>query len=109
MGPHDPENWWYVRCASLLRKIYIKEPIGVSRLKTIYGGRQSRGSKPEHFKKGSGSIIRKALQQLENAGLVAKEEKKGRKLTARGRSFLDRVAHKLKLKIQKEIPELRKY
>lgn len=35
-----PQNkdWWYARCASILRKVYIHGPIGVSDLRSEYGG-----------------------------------------------------------------------
>ncbi|MEM2587429.1 MAG: 40S ribosomal protein S19, partial [Candidatus Bathyarchaeia archaeon] len=52
-APQNPD-WWYVRCASLLRKIYIMGPIGVERLRSEYGGRKRRGVRPEHARKGSG-------------------------------------------------------
>ncbi len=106
--PEDPD-WWYVRCASLLRKLYIHGPVGVERLRTAYGGRTKSRVKPEVFKKGGGSIIRKALQQLEKAGLVMKVEGKGRMLTPEGRSLLDRIATKVFRELQKSIPELKKY
>lgn len=89
--PTNPD-WWYVRCASILRKLYLHGPIGVSRLRKMYGGRRRHGLKPPHFWKGSGSIVRKALQQLEKAGLVEKINKKGRVLSSKGRSFLDNMA-----------------
>ncbi len=90
--PSDPD-WWYKRCASILRRLYVKGPTGVERLRTAYGGRNRRGVRPDHFKKGSGSIIRTALQQLENAGLVEHEKGTGRRLSSKGRSFLDKLAH----------------
>jgi small subunit ribosomal protein S19e len=86
-------DWWYVRCASILRRLYVKGPTGVARLRTAYGGRKRRGVRPGHFARGSGSIIRKALQQLEKAGLVEHEKGSGRRLSNKGRSFLDRLAH----------------
>ena len=92
--PVDP-LWWYTRCAAVLRKINILGPIGVSKLRTHYGGKKNRGYKPEHFKKGSGNIIRKVLQQLESAGLAKQVEKgihKGRILTPSGKSVLDKAA-----------------
>ncbi|MEM2910631.1 MAG: 30S ribosomal protein S19e [Nitrososphaerota archaeon] len=92
--PVDPD-WWYVRCAAVLRKVYIKGPIGVSRLRTLFGGRHRRGYRPPVFAKGSGSIIRKALQQLETAGLLTKEGRKGRMLTAKGRELLEEAAKAL--------------
>ncbi|MFX0169986.1 MAG: 30S ribosomal protein S19e [Candidatus Hodarchaeota archaeon] len=95
--PTDPD-WWYLRCASILRRLYVKGPTGVSRLRTAYGGRNRRGSRPDHFAKGSGSIVRKALQQLESAGLVEHDKGTGRQLTSQGRSFLDKLAHIMKTK-----------
>ncbi|HDJ26676.1 MAG TPA: 30S ribosomal protein S19e [Candidatus Bathyarchaeota archaeon] len=111
--PQDPD-WWYVRCASLLRKLYMRGPIGVERLRSMYGGRKDRGHRPEHHVKGSGSIIRKALQQLEEAGLVTKAVNErgvviGRVLTPKGRSLLDRIATEVKRELEKTMPELRKY
>jgi small subunit ribosomal protein S19e len=89
------KDWWYVRAASILRKVYRFGPIGVSKLRTKYGSKKNRGVKPEHFYKGSGSIIRKTLQQLENAGLLQKVEKgirKGKVITPKGKSLLDKTA-----------------
>jgi len=106
--PQNPD-WWYVRCASILRKLYIHGPVGVSRLRTAYGGRKRRGTRKEHFRKGSGAIIRKALQQLEAAGLVAKIEGEGRGLTPEGRSLLDRLSNRIFRDLQKKMPELKKY
>lgn len=107
--PTQPD-WWYTRCASILRKLYVKNTIGVSRLRAEYGGGKNRGSAPIQARSGSGSIVRKILQELEGVGLVEKKESEGRKLTAKGVSLLDRVAHKVRSSLQKEaIPELRKY
>jgi small subunit ribosomal protein S19e len=94
----------------VLRKLYIKNTIGVSRLRAEYGGGKNRGSAPVQARSGSGSIVRKILQELEGVGLVEKKESEGRKLTSKGVSLLDRVAHKVRSSVQKEaIPELRKY
>ncbi len=111
--PQDPD-WWYVRCASLLRKLYMRGPIGVERLRSMYGGRKDMGHRPEHHRKAGGSIIRKALQQLEAAGLVEKALDRqghvvGRVLTPKGRSLLDRIATEVKRELEKLMPELRKY
>ncbi|MBD3259349.1 30S ribosomal protein S19e [Candidatus Woesearchaeota archaeon] len=97
--PINPD-WWHVRAAAVLRSVYIKGPIGVSKLRTKYGGKVYRGKsvKPPHFRKCSGSIIRKILQQLESAGLLEKEDKnikKGRKVSGNGRKFLDNIAKEI--------------
>jgi len=106
--PENPD-WWYVRAASILRKLYIYGPVGVERLRTAYGGRVDLGVARKHVRKGGGSNIRKILQQLEKAGLVTKVDKKGRILTPLGRSLLDRIATKVFRELVKEMPELRKY
>ena len=87
-------DWWYKRAASILRQLYVHEIVGVERLRTRYGGRKNRGQKPEKFRKGSGKIIRVILQQAEAAGFVEKiktTKKAGRKLTEKGRAFLESI------------------
>ncbi|MDI6639782.1 MAG: 30S ribosomal protein S19e [Methanocellales archaeon] len=106
--PPSSEDWWYVRCASILRRVYIDGPVGVSRLRSFYGGRESRGSQPERFSKGSGSIIREAVQQLEKAGYI-RSMKGGRVISPQGQSFLDNIANELKKEFVKEISTLEKY
>lgn len=93
--PEQPD-WWYARAASLLRRIYIDGPVGISRLRSYYGGRQNRGQAPEHFRKAGGKILRTILQQLEQAGLVRKIERRGRKLTQKGAAMLDNLAKQMK-------------
>ncbi|MBU2560801.1 MAG: 30S ribosomal protein S19e [Nanoarchaeota archaeon] len=93
--PPKREDWWHVRCAAVLRSVRLLGPVGVQKLRTKYGGRKQRGHKPEHFYKGSGNILRKALQQLEAAGLIKyKKEgvRKGRIITPKGISLMDKAA-----------------
>jgi len=91
-------SWWFERVASILRQIYLRGVIGVGRLRTRYGGKKDRGMKPSHFFKGSGKIVRIIMQDAEKAGLVEKSKGKkvGRKMTAKGKSFMDEVAVSLK-------------
>ena len=91
----DHENFWYIRCASLLRKIYMKKSIGVMKLRKSYGGRSRNHVHLKHSKRASGAIIRRCLQQLEQAGLVKTIEGKGRVLTPSGVSLLDKTAMEL--------------
>lgn len=104
-GPHkerppEQKDWYYQRAASVLRQVYLHGPIGVSRLRTKYGGRKDRGVRPEHHVKAGGKIIRTILQQLEALGLVEQKQigqRKGRVVTPKGRSFLDNIAHEVAL------------
>ncbi|MFH1821172.1 MAG: 30S ribosomal protein S19e [Methanobacteriota archaeon] len=98
--PPEQQDWWYMRAASLLRRIYIDGPVGISRLRSFYGGRQNRGQAPEHFHKAGGKIIRVVLQQLEKAGLVSKAERKGRRLTHKGVSMVEDVAKQMRSEVK---------
>ena len=108
--PPMDSDWWYVRAASLMRKLYLYGPVGLSRLRSAYSYRAKIGDKmrPERTRKAGGAIIRKILQQLEQAGLVAKT-KQGRVLTPEGKSLVDRVASKIAKELIKTRPELAKY
>ena len=106
--PTNPD-WWFVRCASILRKIYVKGPIGIELLRQQYGGRIDRGARPEHARKGSGAIVRNALHQLQKAGLVKPQRTEGRVVTNEGRQLLDRLSTELKRELEKTQPELAKY
>ncbi len=90
MPPEDPD-WWFIRAAAVLRRVYVDGPLGVERMRSFYGGNKNRGSKPNAFRKGSGSILRKSLQQLEAAGLVI-HDKTGRRVSPAGMSFLDNLS-----------------
>jgi small subunit ribosomal protein S19e len=96
--PPEDKDWWYIRAASILRAIYLKGPVGVERLRTKYGSRKNRGMKPEKFYKASGKIIRVILQQATKAGLAehVTGKKTGRRLTKKGKEFLEELATQLK-------------
>jgi small subunit ribosomal protein S19e len=89
--PPTDEDFWFVRCASILRQVYVNDGVGVTKLRRHYGGRKRRGVKPQKHAPAGGSTIRKALQGLEKAGLL-KKEKAGRTLTPNGRKLLDEAA-----------------
>jgi len=96
--PPQQKDWWYIRAAAVLRTIYKEGPIGISKLRSKYGGKKNRGSKPEKFRKGSGSVIRKIVQQLEAAGLIKYKKEgvnKGRIITPAGVSILNKAAAKI--------------
>ncbi len=106
--PQNPD-WWYTRCASILRKIYIHGPIGIEKLRADYGGRKDRGVKPDRTAKAGGSTIRKVLQQLETVGYIETQKTRGRKTTRQGRKLLQELAEELNKELTKQNPELKKY
>ncbi len=107
--PPVDANWWTTRVAAVLRKVYLDGPIGTERLREHFGGFRDRGSKPNKAVKGSGSVARKALQQLEAAGLVQNVQAQGRIVTPEGRRLMDNAAHTVKGKVAESIPGLSKY
>jgi len=96
--PPLQEDWWFMRSAAILRRIYLKGPVGVQRLRTAFGGRRRRGHKPAHSRKAGGKIIRLILQQLEKSGYIQKVEKprKGRIITSKGQRLLNKMAKGIK-------------
>ncbi len=102
-------DWWYLRSASVLRKIYLYGTVGIQRLSTEYGGKRDRGSAPYHARAGSRSILREILQQLEKAGLVQRYKNVGRRVTAEGQRLLDQLSRETLKGLAEKRPELAKY
>lgn len=95
LAPYDPD-WYYTRAASLARKVYLRQGLGVGALRRSYGGRdKSRGCAPERHALAAGGLVRHILQQLESIGIVEKAAsgaKKGRRITPQGQRDLDLIA-----------------
>merc|ERR1711924_42179 len=78
-------DWDYIRAAAIARRGYLRKGTGVGSFKKIFGGRGHRGTRPEKFATGSGSIARHCLKQLEALKILEKVEGgKGRQITAQG-------------------------
>ena len=103
MPPEDPD-WWFTRAAAVLRRVYVDGPLGVERMRSFYGGNKNRGSRPNAFRKGSGSVLRKSLQQLEAAGLII-HDKTGRRVSPAGMSFLDNLSQEVKVTPPAPVPK----
>ena len=109
--PPEQEDFWYVRSASLLRKVAQNEPVGVERLATEYGSKK-RGSnryavRPGEHSAGSRKLIRASLQALEEDGLVSTASGEGRRITDEGEAFLSEVAADVLDDLDR--PELERY
>ncbi|XP_058180795.1 small ribosomal subunit protein eS19x-like [Rhododendron vialii] len=94
LAPYDPD-WYYIRAASMARKIYLRGGLGVGAFRRIYGGSKRNGSRPPHFCKSSGSVARHILQQLQNMNIVDFDPKGGRRITSSGQRDLDQVAGRI--------------
>ena len=91
--PIEDPDFWHKRAASIMRQLYLRQIVGVGRLRTRYGSRKNRGSQPARFYKSGGKAIRVILQQAEAAGLVEKSKgtKAGRQLTLKGKQFVEEI------------------
>ena len=120
--PPTQENWWYLRTAAILRKVARNGPVGVTHLAQAFGGKKDNGVMPNTPGVASRHIIRTALQQLEDAGLVEKAPTKevqgvdgpvqlyaGRRITAAGQKLVDNVAHSVRGDAEAQYPGLAKY
>lgn len=109
--PPEQEDFWYLRGASLLRKVATEGPVGVSRLATEYGDRGEGTARfetrPGRHVDGSRKIIRTLLQQLEDEDLVLLEEGAGRRISPDGRALLDEVADEVMSELDQ--PDLERY
>jgi small subunit ribosomal protein S19e len=91
--PTNPD-WWLTRAASVMRKLYLHGPVGLTDLERAYGGTKALYYNPKHHRDAGGSSIRKILHQLEQAELVAKTPK-GRVLSPKGRALLDKTSRQV--------------
>jgi small subunit ribosomal protein S19e len=92
MPPFDPD-WYFVRAASIARKIYLNGGIGVGALAHWYGKvNKGKKTKPAHHATASRGLIRHILIQLERIGVVESLEDGGRKVTKEGQKDLDTIA-----------------
>ena len=108
--PPQKSDWWYTRCASILRKIYLHGPLTVNDLRTIYGdGKRKMYYGARHHRDASGAIIRNAIHGLEKLGYLEKVEKKGSVVTRQGMQKLDKLSTEILNELIKIRPELKIY
>jgi len=94
-NPPEQKDWYHLRAASILRKVYINGPLGTSKLRKHYSTKKNRGHQREKTTLAASKIIRSILQQLEKAGYIVQAQKgahKGRLITPKGKSFLDKLS-----------------
>ncbi|MDP2437923.1 MAG: 40S ribosomal protein S19 [archaeon] len=96
-GPHrenapiDPD-WYYIRAASVARRIYIRGGTGVGALTGVYGAASKGGVRCSHHQKAARGVIRSVIKQLEAQGILRASPKGGRSISSKGRKELDLIA-----------------
>lgn len=106
--PQNPD-WWYTRCASILRKVYLHGPMDVNDLRKEYGGGKAVGYGARNHRDAGGVIIRRAIQGLEKLGYIEKVAGKGRVVSKNGMKKLDGLATEILKQLAIETPQLKVY
>ena len=108
--PPQQPDWWYTRCASIMRKIYLHGPLTVNDLRTIYGdGKRKMYYGARHHRDASGAIVRNAMHGLEKLGYLEQVEKKGRVVSRQGMQKLDKLATEILAELIQTTPKLKIY
>merc|ERR1711890_109908 len=85
------EDWYYIRAASIARKVYLRQYTGVGGLKKVYGGAGRRGTLRQKYMKASGGLIRHILQQLEEMQVIEKCDAGVVRVVAESRATANRI------------------
>ncbi|MDR3395613.1 MAG: 40S ribosomal protein S19 [Parasulfuritortus sp.] len=113
LAPYEA-NWFFIRAAAIARRVYLENRgVGVKTLRTIFGSNQRNGTVSSHRHIADGKIIRYCLKQLGKMGFVdlvitqAEDETgktvqiatKGKRVTKKGRSEMDKIATQIYRKL----------
>ena len=91
LPPSNPD-WFFTRAAAIARFVYCYPNTGVGGLCKVHGSKKNKGHRPGKHADASSSVMRKALQALEKAGILGASAEKGRVVSENGKRDLDQVA-----------------
>jgi small subunit ribosomal protein S19e len=91
------DDWFYIRCAAVLRRVYLRPGTGCGGLGKAFANKKNNGSAPEHTVKASRGALQWACQALQKINLVKPGKIKGRVITKEGRKKVDSVAFNVKI------------
>lgn len=91
LAPYDPD-WYFIRAAAVVRKVYLRQGTGVGALAKRFGGNYRRGAAPEKHQDAARGLIRSILINLDELKITEKTSKGGRKISRVGQQALDLVA-----------------
>jgi small subunit ribosomal protein S19e len=91
LAPYDPD-WYFIRAAAIVRKVYLRQGTGVGALSKRFGGNYRRGAAPERHQDAARGLIRTILINLDDLKITESSSKGGRKISRVGQQALDLVA-----------------
>ncbi len=90
-APQNPD-WFYYRCAAVLRRIYVRPGTGYGGLSKAFAIKKNNGSNREHTVRAARGMLHWACRSLEGLKLIAKGKSSGRVITKEGKKRADTVA-----------------
>ena len=93
-APQNPD-WYYIRCAAVLRRIYMRPGTGTGGLSKPFGNKKNRGSQPEITTRAARGLLHWCCKSLEGLKLIQKGKTSGRCVSKLGRQKADTIASNL--------------
>lgn len=92
------QDWYYIRCAAILRALYLRPGEGYGGLSKRFASKKNNGSRPEHGVRACKGLLHWGCKSLTQLGLVEPGAESGQRLTKKGKKFVDGVAFLVKIK-----------
>ncbi|EAN88197.1 putative ribosomal protein S19 [Trypanosoma cruzi] len=96
-APQNPD-WYYIRCAAILRAVYMRPGVGYGGLSKRFSSKKNRGSRPEITVRASKGLLHWGCKSLTKLGLIEKCESSGHRITKNGRKLADAIAFKVAIR-----------
>ena len=94
MPPEDPD-WWFIRAAAVLRRVYVDGPLGVERMRSFYGGKQEPRLETECFPEGQRLGSQKGPPALSRLPGSLRTTRPGAEFSPASMAFLDSIAQEV--------------
>ncbi|AAZ10777.1 ribosomal protein S19, putative [Trypanosoma equiperdum] len=96
-APQNPD-WYYIRCAAVLRAVYLRPGVGYGGLSKRFSSKKNRGSRPEITTRASKGLLHWCCKSLTKLELLEKCKGAGHRVTKLGRKVADTIAFKIALR-----------
>ncbi|EPY29798.1 small subunit ribosomal protein S19e [Angomonas deanei] len=98
-APQNPD-WYYIRCAAVLRAIYLRPGEGYGGLSKRFGNKKNNGSCPEHTVRSARGLLHWSCKSLSKLGLLEKglSDQGGHRVTKQGRKVADALAFQVQIR-----------
>ncbi|EPY30128.1 small subunit ribosomal protein S19e [Strigomonas culicis] len=100
-----PQNkdWYYIRCAAVLRALYLRPGEGYGGLSKRFAKKKNNGSRPEHTVRAATGLLHWACKSLSKLGLLEKVNDSegnpnGQRVTKKGRKVVDSLAFQVQIR-----------